>query len=564
MSTINLDLDDVLVAAKTKEIKQENASSLIEDTNKNLRFLFVTQWIAMILVAHFISPTTWIGTTENTHIHVYAAYIIGSLINLFPLALTFIAPRKELTACVIATAQMLNSALLIHITGGRLECHFHIFGSLAFLAFYRSYTVLLIATLVIATDHVARGIFYPQSVFGIFEVNHLRWLEHALWVVFEDIFLVLAIFRGKKELETNSYNEAFALISKEEFGKIAEKQIAELSAEGQRFKQMVVNMAEAVILMREDGSIENMNPKSKENFSRLNIDTDNLDYRTQDLSALELDEELVTASKDLESLPSSKTISINNKVVEFRLYPLLSEENHFAGSMLIWEIITEKVAAEEKEKLQVEQERAVRAKVDNTIETVFGATQEVEKNFSSISAAATELFTSISEITKDTESTSNITNKSVELITNTDKTIKRLNESSVEISEILKVVTEIAGQTNLLALNATIEAARAGDAGKGFAVVANEVKELAARTADATEEIRSKIEAMQADSNDANKAVNQTVEVIKEINSTSVSLASALEQQKTALQEINSSISESNTQVKSVNTGVSEIVELVK
>ena len=89
----------------------------------------------------------------------------------------------------------------------------------------------------------------------------------------------------------------------------------------------------------------------------------------------------------------------------------------------------------------------------------------------------------------------------------TNQTVQKLGDSSVEIGNVIKVITSIAEQTNLLALNATIEAARAGEAGKGFAVVANEVKELAKETAKATEEISQKIEAIQGETKGAVQAI---------------------------------------------------------
>ena len=105
-----------------------------------------------------------------------------------------------MTRYTIATAQMLMSALLIHLTGGRIETHFHVFGSLAFLAFYRDWRVLLPATVVVAADHALRGLFWPESVYGLLTVSSWRWLEHAAWVLFEDVFLVMSCLRGTHEL----------------------------------------------------------------------------------------------------------------------------------------------------------------------------------------------------------------------------------------------------------------------------------------------------------------------------------------------------------------------------
>src|SRR6185503_8886845 len=100
----------------------------------------------------------------------------------------------------IAMAQMMMSALLIHLTGGRIETHFHVFGSLAFLAFYRDWGVLIPATVVVALDHMLRGLFWPQSVYGVLVASEWRFLEHAAWVVFEDVVLVMSCLRGTAEL----------------------------------------------------------------------------------------------------------------------------------------------------------------------------------------------------------------------------------------------------------------------------------------------------------------------------------------------------------------------------
>jgi len=95
---------------------------------------------------------------------------------------------------------MLTSALLIHITGGRIETHFHVFGSLAFLAFYRDWRGFIPATIVVGLDHMVRGIFWPQSVYGVLSATPWRSVEHAAWVIFENIFLILSCRRGLQEM----------------------------------------------------------------------------------------------------------------------------------------------------------------------------------------------------------------------------------------------------------------------------------------------------------------------------------------------------------------------------
>src|SRR5213075_1680676 len=128
------------------------------------------------------------------------AIFLGGAVSSLPIALALLMPGRTVTRHVIAVAQMLWSALLIHLTGGRIETHFHVFGSLAFLAFYRDWKVLVPATVVVAADHFLRGMFWPQSVYGVLVASQWRWLEHAAWVVFEDVILVMSCVRGTEEL----------------------------------------------------------------------------------------------------------------------------------------------------------------------------------------------------------------------------------------------------------------------------------------------------------------------------------------------------------------------------
>src|SRR5207253_7428652 len=134
------------------------------------------------------------------HLHVYLAVFLGGLISSLPIALALTKPGWMGTRYVIACAQMLWSALLIHLTGGRIETHFHVFGSLAFLSFYRDWRVLVPGTIIVAVDHLLRGIFWPQSVYGVLSGAEWRWVEHAAWVLFEDTFLLIAIKRSINEM----------------------------------------------------------------------------------------------------------------------------------------------------------------------------------------------------------------------------------------------------------------------------------------------------------------------------------------------------------------------------
>ena len=113
-----------------------------------------------------------------------------------------------MTRHVMAITQVLYSSLLIHLTGGRIETHFHVFGTLAFLSFYRDWKVIISATTIVALDHFIRGVWWPSSVFGVVTSSSWRWVEHAAWVVFEDVFLLLNCRASIQEMKTMAKQQA--------------------------------------------------------------------------------------------------------------------------------------------------------------------------------------------------------------------------------------------------------------------------------------------------------------------------------------------------------------------
>jgi PAS domain S-box-containing protein len=178
----------------------ERQQDICQRTDHMFAALMALQWLAGIAAAYWISPKTWAGATSQTHIHVWAALFLGGAISSLPIMLALTQPGRASTRYTIAVGQMLMGALLIHLTGGRIETHFHVFGSLAFLSFYRDWRVLVPATIVVAADHFLRGVFWPQSVYGVLSASEWRWLEHAGWVLFEDTFLFIAINRSLSEM----------------------------------------------------------------------------------------------------------------------------------------------------------------------------------------------------------------------------------------------------------------------------------------------------------------------------------------------------------------------------
>ncbi len=175
---------------------------------------------------------------------------------------------------------------------------------------------------------------------------------------------------------------------------------------------------------------------------------------------------------------------------------------------------------------------------------VATAAGQVSTNVQTVSAGSEQMGASIREIAQNASEVSRVAGQAVTAADETTATVAKLGESSLEIAGVVKVITSIAEQTNLLALNATIEAARAGEAGKGFAVVANEVKELAQETAKATQDITARVEAIQADTQGAVRAIGEISSIIGLINDSQGTIAAAVEEQTATTTEMNRNVTE--------------------
>jgi len=185
-------------------------------------------------------------------------------------------------------------------------------------------------------------------------------------------------------------------------------------------------------------------------------------------------------------------------------------------------------------------------------QSAAAAAEEVSAGVQTVATNMEEMVASIKEISRSTHESSQMAKATLGKTQESNATVTKLGKSSEEIGAVIKVISSIAQQTNLLALNATIEAARAGEAGKGFAVVANEVKELAKQTAKATDEITSKIGAIQGDTRSAVDAIAGIAQAVEKLNSISGVIAAAVEEQTATTNEISRVVVESKKGVESI------------
>ncbi|MCI0650501.1 MAG: ATP-binding protein [Planctomycetes bacterium] len=197
-----------VLGARADALLRERGHAIACRTDRMFAGLLLLEWAAALLAALLLTPLTWEGRESSTHVHVWSALVGGGLITALPVFLVWSAPGAVMNRYVIAIAQMAYSGLLIQVAGGRIETHFHVFGSLAFLAFYRDWRVLIPATIVVAFDHLARGYFWPESVYGVMAASPWRSAEHAAWVLFENVFLVQSCLRGTQEMRVLALQHA--------------------------------------------------------------------------------------------------------------------------------------------------------------------------------------------------------------------------------------------------------------------------------------------------------------------------------------------------------------------
>ncbi len=196
--------------------------------------------------------------------------------------------------------------------------------------------------------------------------------------------------------------------------------------------------------------------------------------------------------------------------------------------------------------------------------SMANSTEAMSSNVKTVAAAVEEMTATVGEIAKSAEQAAGVAEQASGLARTSNENIGQLGSAADEIGKVIETIQDIAEQTNLLALNATIEAARAGDAGKGFAVVATEVKELAKQTAEATEDIRQRIEGIQNSTGIAVSSIGQISDVIDKVNEVSRTIAAAVEEQSITTREIAQNIARTATAAETVSSGVGQSADAAK
>jgi|GEM_PF-5245029 len=201
---------------------------------------------------------------------------------------------------------------------------------------------------------------------------------------------------------------------------------------------------------------------------------------------------------------------------------------------------------------------AATEEMSTNMDSVAAASEQASVNMVTVSDSAGQMKLTLDEVAQSCTRARSVTDNAGNSARNATSKVEQLGEAAQEISKVTEVITEIAEQTNLLALNATIEAARAGEEGKGFAVVASEIKSLSTQTAQATLNIKEKIQGIQISTNETVDEVGNITKVITEVNDIVTAIAGAVEEQTAAAGEVAENVSQASIGIEEVNENVAQ------
>jgi two-component system sensor histidine kinase/response regulator len=251
-----------VAGTRADQLFEEQQRSTYVRIDRAFAILMVVQVIGGVVLAALSTPWTYAGAERSLHPHVIAALVLGPAIAVAPILMVWFRSGTLATRHVVGISQMLIGALLIHVTGGRIETHFHVFGSLACLAFYRDSGVLVSASITVILDHYLRGTYLPMSVYGVATASPWRWLEHAGWVAFTDVFLIWACRESRHMRQALADQRALLEANSESM----KQHLTRVEASEERSAAIVRTALDCIITIDAQGRICEFNHSAEKTF----------------------------------------------------------------------------------------------------------------------------------------------------------------------------------------------------------------------------------------------------------------------------------------------------------
>jgi len=420
----------------------------------------------------------------------YGTYLEAFLIGLPTSALITLLARQRpgalIVRCMVGAGLMTYSALYIQQTHGLTEMHFHVFSALAFLLAYRDWRAIVVASAVIAVQHVGFAVlqtlhlpFYIYSSQGVSPV--ILTLLHAAFVVFEASILVVFAINLRKEWE-----QAEALrVYHEEMASVAQA-----IAEGDMSRNITPKSEQDVLAMAFAGMVTNLRTL----LQSLHDSMEQVLHTAQRLTDLATTVEQASG----EITGTAKEMATSAEEAATASHTMAKESEHQAHTAMEATQAMEQLrgAISRVQEGSQRQQEAV-TWMDQGIQQATHSVEMVTQGAAQMAETAQQTSVIVQGAGHAVQQTAASMEQIRMQVQATSNKVRELGRKGQEIGAIVETIDQIAEQTNLLALNAAIEAARAGEHGKGFAIVADEVRKLAERSSSATREIAALIGGVQ-------------------------------------------------------------------
>lgn len=226
--------------------------------------LMLIQYLGGIVAAFTMDPPGGASVVQNVQL----AAILGFFIALPVWVLATMFAGEGTNRYFIAIAQMLMSFLLIHLTGGRIQTHFHVFVSLAFLGFYRDWKVLIPADVVFVAMLLARSVYEPYIAYGTETASWSLFFEHVCWVLFQSLFICAACVQGRRELMALAERQAVLIETKGEIEGVVIERTKELRESEARKVAVLESALDAILSIDDAGLIIDANRAAEGMFGR--------------------------------------------------------------------------------------------------------------------------------------------------------------------------------------------------------------------------------------------------------------------------------------------------------
>jgi len=548
LNSCNLErLDESQLEKRTEQVYANARVEHFARIDKLFAKLLMIQWPVSIAFAWFLTPYTWAGRESSIHVHLLMAIFVGALATVFPAWLGLKRSGEAMTRFIIAIALVSYFILFVHLGGGREEAHFYFFILMAFSALYFDWRVVATVIAIVGVEHIVRTTLTPISIFGTLESPWFQLFRHILWALFEGAVLIYATLMIDGDQQSAARKTALADMKQAQVDELLMQ--AQVAVEEERKVREQSTRESELLKLEIEARKEAEDARATEAIEKQTLETQ-VNELLQTMNAVadgDLTREVTVKGSD-----AIGRLGAGFEVLLMRLNQDFSQLINSAAAMSD----TSRSLSGTSNTLGVSAH-----KTTERAELVSRAAETVHGHVSRVAETSEQMNTAVVGISNSSKGAVQVCSQAVVLASKADQTVRQLSDSSVGIGSVLKVITGIAEQTNLLALNATIEAARAGESGKGFAVVANEVKELAKETARATDEIATRIGAIQNDAGDAGKVIKEIGDIIDQISESQTKITTSVEQNLEATAVITQIGQESATGTASISENIAQLAD---